>query len=221
MNSELQKSSIRYLLQKEGEQQACGKVRSESLHEDMSLIGFVPYSVVYSDFLLSLGVDLNDQLVITPYFVRFSKQDPVYPIFKSLRKANGMKYKVNEKLLISTIPEEVRDKVKSIYSLRSFKWIETKPMSGSRILESWRKQKDIFLRLFQNVFEEVDSSMEDSIELNYNGQPDDIELSGHITELTTITNDFLCLCSYMNKVTGLPSYIVLGADDVIRLLSDE
>ena len=227
MNPELQKNSIRSLLQEKGELTASGRVRSESLSEEMSLIGFIPYSY-YSRFtLLSLKADLNDQLIVSPYFVRFSKQDSVLPIFRTIRSAKGKKYLIDEKLTIDSVPETVLSKATGKY-VYEFRNELTQPLLGRKLVELRKKltfkRKGSFEQLFDGYIEKIefekDSIEENELDIQYIAQNDDWELSGHVAHMITITNDFLCLCSYMNKITGLPSYTVLCADDIIRVLSD-
>ena len=55
---------------------------------------------------------------------------------------------------------------------------------------------------------------------DYIGREGEYELSCGLENIVSISNSFLCLCSYMNKVTGLPSYTVLTAKDAIRVLPE-
>ena len=94
MNSQLLKSSLFSLLCDTGMQRAEGRVRSKSLLEEMSLIGFIPYTDYYIHHLLFSSVDLNDHLYVAPYLVKFSKDSPVYPYFKTITSAEGKKYRI-------------------------------------------------------------------------------------------------------------------------------
>ena len=60
MENQLQKSSVKNLLQEECIQHATGRVRSASLQEEMSLVGFVPYSLSNLYLQLAMYMDLND-----------------------------------------------------------------------------------------------------------------------------------------------------------------
>ena len=107
MKSQLQNSSLFDLLCVNGMQRAEGRVRSKSLLEEMSLIGFIPYTNNYLFYLgYRLNIDLNDHLFVAPYLVRFSKNTPVYPYFKTISKATGKKYKVDSNLFINPIFDE-------------------------------------------------------------------------------------------------------------------
>ncbi|MBQ7462778.1 MAG: hypothetical protein IJS63_11175 [Bacteroidaceae bacterium] len=104
MDSQLQKFCIYNLLQKTGVQHAEGRVHSKSLMEELSLIGFIPYT---DNYLLQkdigMGVDLNGHLYVAPHLVRFSTDTPIYPYFSTITKAKGNKYCVDENLFIDTI----------------------------------------------------------------------------------------------------------------------
>lgn len=226
MDLQLQESSIRCLLQKKGEQFAVGKVRSESLAEEMTLIGFVPYSLYYRYNLLSLKADFNDELIVSPYYVRFSKQDQVLPIYRCATIANGKKYPINEKFQLNAVPEDVLDKLSNDNRIsKNYSSYFKPPINGKRLLELRKKITNSFDRLFEGFIEEMGSLFGvvegADLGLQYIAQNDDIELSGSVTGMTTLTNDILCLCCYMNKVTGLPSYVVLSSNDTIRVMSDD
>lgn len=203
MNSQLQKSSLFSLLCETGMQRAEGRVRSKSLLEEMSLIGFVPYTDHYLHQLVLSSVDLNDHLYVAPHLVRFSKGTPVYPYFKTITKAIGKKYRIDEKLYIDPILDEIP---KSVLQYAHFKL----PLDGKQLLQLMSKKwdkRDLFIR-------------NDDGSYDYNGREGEWELSCGLGNMISISNNFLCLCSYMNKVTGTPSYTVLTSDDTIRVLSE-
>lgn len=203
MNSQLQKSSLFSLLCDTGMQRAEGRVRSKSLLEDMSLVGFIPYTDYYLHQLVLSSVDLNDHLYVAPYLVRFSKDTPVYPYFKTITKAIGKKYRIDEKLYIDPILDEIP---KSVLQYAHFKL----PLDGNQLLhlmsKKWDK-RDLFVK-------------NDDGSYDYNGREGEWELSCGLGNMISISNNFLCLCSYMNKVTGTPSYTVLTSDDTIRVLPE-
>lgn len=203
MNSQLLKSSLFSLLCDTGMQRAEGRVRSRSLMEEMSLIGFIPYTDYYKYQLFLSSVDLNDHLYVAPYLVRFSRDTPTYPYFKTITKAMGKKYKIDEKLYIDPILDEVPKFV--------LQYAHPKlPLDGKQLLrlmsKNWDK-RDLFIKNDDGTYD-------------YNGREGEWELSCGLGNIISISNNFLCLCSYMNKVTGTPSYTVLTSDDTIRVLSE-
>ena len=192
----------------------------------MTLIGFIPYSLYYRYHLLSLKADFNDELVVSPYYVRFSKQDHVLPVYRNAAIASGKKYLINDKFQLNAVPEDVLDKLTNDYRInKNYSSYFKPPISGKKLLELRKKIGKSFDRLFEGFVEEVTSLFGvvegAELDIQYIAQNDDIELSGSVTGITTITNDFLCLCCYMNKVTGLPSYVVLSSNDTIRVMSDD
>lgn len=201
MNSQLQKSSLFSLLSDSGMQRAEGRVRSKSLLEEMSLIGFIPYTDYYLHQLLLSSIDLNNHLYVAPYLVRFSKESPVYPYFKTITKAIGKKYRIDGKLYIDPILDEIP---KSVLQYAHFKL----PLDGNQLLrlmsKKWDK-RDLFVKNDDGSYE-------------YIGREGEWELSCGLGNMLSISNNFLCLCSYMNRVTGTPSYTVLTSDDTIRVL---
>lgn len=197
ISSQLYESNISSLLQSSGEQKAIGRVRSASLSEEMSLIGFV----AYTPFLIN--VDLNDHLIVTPYLIRFSKDNTLFPVCKSVRKAKGQKYKIDHHLLIDPMLEEIPDFVLKYAKV-------SRPLTGDTLLSLMSKKWDK-----KDFFEQV----EDGSYL-YVARDNELELTGLTGKLTCITDDFLCLCTYMNKVTWMPTYTLLPPFDVIRCFSE-
>lgn len=202
--SQLHKSSLFNLLNETGMQQAEGRVRSKSLLEEMSLVGFIPYTDCYLHQLdFGISIDLNDHLFVAPFLVRFSKDTPVYPFFKTILKAKGKKYKLDGSLYIDSIIDEIPDYV--------LKWRElARPLTGEAFLKMRTKQWNPESLLESN----------DNGDPQYVGKEDDLELCCGLGNMISISNNFLCLCSYMNKVTGRPSYAVLTSDDAIRVLPE-
>ena len=203
VHSHIHKSSLFNLLNETGMQQAEGRVRSKSLLEEMSLIGFIPYTDYYTIQLALNSVDLNGHLYVAPNLVKFSKDTPAYPYFRTITKATGKQYRIDGKLYIDPILDEIPS---CILQYAHFK----QPFNGNQLLKmiykKWDK-KDLF------------SKNEDG-SYNYTGREGEWELSHGLGNMISISNNFLCLCSYMNKVTGTPSYAVLTSDDTIRVLPE-
>ena len=197
MSSQLNKSSISSLLLSSGEQTAIGRIRSASLGEEMSLIGFIAYTPSF------INVDLNDHLIVTPYLIRFSKDKTLFPVCKTVKKAKGQKYKIDHHLLIDPMLDEIPK-----YILKNT--IVSLPLTGDVLLNLMSKKWDK-----KDFFEQV----EDGSYL-YVARDEELELTGLTGKLTCIADDFLCLCTYMNKVTWMPSYALLPAYDVIRCFSE-
>lgn len=197
ITSQLQKSSISDLLQSSGEQTAIGRVRSASLGEEMSLIGFVAYTPFY------INVDLNDHLIVTPYLIRFSKDNTLFPICKTIKKAKGQKYKIDDHLLIDPMLDEIPDFILKYAKV-------SRPLTGDVLLNLMPKKWDK-----KDFFEQVEGGV-----YLYVARDEELELTGLTGKITCIADDFLCLCTYMNKITWKPCYALLPPFDVIRCFSE-
>lgn len=202
--SELQKSSLAYLLNETGMQQAEGRVRSISLLEEMSLIGFIPYTKDFTIQSILNPANLNSRLFVAPYFVKFSQDTPAYPYFKRISMAEGKQYRVDGKLYIDPILSDILHNT-------PLQYVNPKmPFDGNQLLQLLKKRR---------VTEDLLIKNEDKT-YDYIGREGEYELSCGLENIVSISNSFLCLCSYMNKVTGLPSYTVLTAKDTIRMLPE-
>ena len=195
--SKLYDSSISEILQSSGYLEANGRVRSVSLLEEMTLIGFVAYTPFW------INVDLNDHLIVSPYLIRFSKSDTLFPVCKSVKKAKGQKYKIDHHLIIDPILDEIPE-----FTLKYVKI--TRPLTGDVLKTLMSKKWDK-----KDFFEQ----QEDGSSL-YVARDHELELLSLNGKMTCITDDYLCLCTYMNKITGLPSYVLLPPYDVIRCLPE-
>lgn len=220
MNEQLRKTSVKELLYEgakdpailfDGEslntdeiEYAHGTVVSESLGVEMSLIGFIPYSVAFGLYQFSMYINFNDTLVVTPYFIRFSQSDVILPIFQKVSLANNKKYVLDESITICTLQEE-----KLLSGLRN-KVTKLPYVSGESLKNVFNRIKD------KSMFEVGDA---DSI--FYIARNNEFVLEHGFGGVRYITNDFLCLCNYMNKVTGLPSYVVLSSHDTLRVLKKD
>lgn len=201
-NYQLQKSSLFNLLCETGVQQAEGRVRSQSLLEEMSIVGFIPYTDDYNQLWdFGTSMNLNGELYVAPFLMKFSKDTPVYPYFKTISKAEGKKFILNDHIYIDTVIDKIPKEV--------LKWrTATRPLSGEAFLKVRTKSWNPECLL----------ESDDEGKLYYVGKPDDWELSCGLGNMKYLSNNFLCLCSYMNKETGTPSYAVLTSDDAIRVL---
>ena len=204
MENQLQTSSVKNLLQEEGIQHATGRVRSVSLLEEMSLVGFVPYSLSNLYLHLSMYMDLNDGLIVTPYCIRFSHINTIYPIFKSIQLASRNKYDVDENLIIGSIVDDIPERI--------FKALKVpNPFMNKKILQRLLMQDWDKGSLFENSGDG---------NVRYIARENEFEMKEGLGKLICISNDFLCLCRYMNKVTGLPSFTILPSEDTIRVIPE-
>lgn len=202
---ELEKSSLQRLLCDNGILHAEGHVRTKLLHEEMSLVGFIPYTAFEHHNLVMNSLVLNDHLYVAPYLVKFSNEAPIYPYFKTITKATGNQYKIDNKLYIDPILNYLPS-----YYIDNFKHCNL-PFNGKQLIplinKKWDK-KNMFIKNEDDTY-------------NYVAQEDEWELSCGPGKIVAIANGFLCLCSYMNKVTGMLSYVALLPNDVIKVVPED
>ena len=199
MNTKIQEQSIYSQLMNNGSESAKGRVRSQSLLEEMTLVGFVPYNEIGYWSRIAPSFNLNAKLLVTPYYLKVG-DGPVYPYYDKAKKAKGVHYSLDENLIIDKLSEYVNNN-------QSYPFTADK-LDNRSVLRL--KQKTNFLELDENTNEN-----------NYVGQEDDIELYRDYWKDRSVSNDLLCLCVYMNKVTGKPSYILLPSTDVFRVIPEK
>ena len=201
----LEQTSIKNNLQKVGIEIAKGKVKVEYFEEELSLFGFIPYNVYKNNLHLSVNVNLNEDIIVTPYLVRFDNKSYPIPLFKKIGLAKDKKYNLNKDLLIDTRLEDVPEfYFKKILDNSPFHPL---PIPGDNFLKYMDKaynKKKVYLE------------RKEDRTCDYIGQEGELLLSQSALNVSCISNDFVCLCCYENKVTGRLSYIVLPSNDVIR-----
>lgn len=201
----LEQTSIKNNLQKVGIEIAKGKVKVEYFEEELSLFGFIPYNVYKNNLHFSIGINLNAAIIVTPYLVRFNNRSYPVPLFKKIEFTKGQKFKLNNEILIDTRLEDIPDR--NLGEILDGSPLHPSPIPGDDferyIKKAWPKKRLYFER-------------NDDGSCNYICQDGELLLSQSALNASCISNDFVCLCCYENKVTGLLSYIVLPSNDVIR-----
>lgn len=214
MNSLIEKSTIKKLLLNQGQQFASGRVRTDYLLEEMSLIGFVPFSEFWDNICYDTGINMSTNLYVTPHLLRPSDRNKPIPIFKCISKAQGEKYVIDGNFMIDSIIDKIPNNVFEKVKYKECK----KGFNGSSLKNLLIYDKSLYRDLSEKGVIEQPSN---ETPITYIGDENDLELSDGIGKIKFISNDFLCLCAYMNKVTGLPSYIILPSDRTIRVLPEE
>lgn len=199
----LEQTSIKNNLKKVGFEIAAGEVETSYFKENLSLLGFIPHNIYKDKLQFSINVNLNEDLIVTPYLVRFSNNRFPIPVFKKIENAEGKKYRMDNDLLIDTRLNEI-----SGYNLSNLLNSKVVPIpvpasSFINYIKSYIYKKEYIKRNDNNTFD-------------YIGQKGEWLLSDSELQVTCVTNDFVCLCFYQNKVTGKPSYVVLPSNDLIR-----
>ncbi|MDY6294504.1 MAG: hypothetical protein SPL78_10475 [Bacteroidales bacterium] len=199
----LDQTSIKNNLQKVGFEIAKGLVETDYMNADLSLIGFIPYNVYKNNLHFSLSVNLNERIIVTPYLVRFDNKSYPIPLFKKIELAKDEKYIINNDLLIDTRLEDVPKPFKG-------RFLDNDPLHPLPI------PGDKFKMYIKKASNRPYLKKNEEDTYYYIGQDGELLLSQNALNVCCISNDFVCLCSYENKVTGLLSYIVLPSNDIIR-----
>ncbi len=209
MSNEIQKSSIKEILNSGYGITNNKKVRSILFDEEMTLLGFIPFTNTY--LFLDETVNLNDRLIVNPFYVKFP-EGSVYPLFTTIWSAENRNYIVDNNLILDFLLEESLDldngKIKKHY---------TRPLRGDSILRLMHNSKNA------NIFP---LERNEDGTYSYIGRKGELELSGFISMNNNknnicITREILCVCAFINKVTGLPSYSVLSPEDTICIMTDD
>lgn len=198
---EIQKTSIRNLLQTKGMQEAVGSVCFEPLELEASLIGFIPYN--RSDDLSASDItpiNMDCDFVLSPYRIRFKDIDNTFPITKQVSIAQGKRYLIERNLSSYLLGKLKKNDLSKYLQFKTTNWADA-ILRGHNINDCISKNEEGLLV--------------------YTANKDDLEFSRDTGDHIWIYNDFLCLCTYLNKVTGLPSYAVFSPEDTIRILSDK
>ena len=209
MTSQLDKSSIKSLLLEPNNptgdnfQYAEGRVRSLWFNDEVNLIGFIPYDET------KMGIDLNSPFVLTPYMIRC--EGAKFPSFlcECVRNSNGKRYPLNDCTCV--YPNVIEDIPKWIFSntLDNNAWI-----NGTSLNRNIKKYEQKLSDTLSGKFEKNEDDT-----YSYIGREYVWELS--FRQIKFLAADFLCVCSYINKVTGKHDYVLLPSDYVIRILPSE
>lgn len=176
-----------------------GLVYSPWIRRDLTLIGFLPYSFHEMDVII------NMPFIFTPFLLKYEHSDKPFLIYKAVECAKGISYPLRVGLDFISVFDGIPE-----YCLRG-KNGKTQPLYGDFLNELIIKEKTKALKNFMNRFKEIEHG-----QYAYLGRDFEWELSrGNIQ---CICRDFLCLCSYMNEVTGNITYVLLPSTDVYKIL---
>lgn len=183
-----------------------GKVRSYGMKSDITLLGVIPYQPY--DVAGIERCIINKPFFVTPYMIRFHDSNSPIMIYKNLKKACGQKYVLND--LFYSFSKRVFANISPNILNNS---TETAlPINGATLLKILSKEKKWNLsKLTQYEFSE------DAV--SYIGQDEEWELT--VGRLVCVADEFVCLCSYMNTVTGKLDYVLLPPEDVYFVLPED
>lgn len=219
MDSQLAKSTIFNLLLEKKYIQAEGKVRSVSLEESMSLIGFIPYASTCDPTFI---INMNEDVIVTPSLVRFKSNKNPYPLMKHIRFSERGKYKYNRNLRIATIQAQTNinfsnGRFNNIH-IDFNKYENTHdPLICNKIIKNYNSY------CVGNLEKDDEGFLiyvPDATEFIFTRDNENFLVNEEVNSYTYIADDFLCLCAYINKVTGKPSYSTFPPQDLIKVLEN-
>jgi len=179
------------ILKKKGSLNAGTCVRVPGYPFELYLVGFISYTERLSSKILS--VDLNSHLYVTPYYIRIGTINEQHPIFSHIRVAQKKSYILTDKVYVNPLIDRIGD----IYGY------STGYLKGSLLTQNTNFVIKGFVQ-----------QSEDGV-CRYTAQDNEIELTSDYLDILSIATGFLCLCRYINPVTGLPSYTLVTSNDAI------
>jgi hypothetical protein len=202
-----QKNSLLDKLKESGEMTARFPVYSESFGLHMQLVGFVPY--------WSLNVDMNSEVIFTPYRVRNLKQEVTLPVMGAIRTAVSNERFLMSRTLYTPYGFDIRGF--NYYLLALDQAERTQNTAEKRI--DWSKSSDANTVLRYAARSEFYKQREnlqvnDERGLEYIASDDEFVMTRTYGNYTAIAGRFLCSCAYMNTVTGRPSYLLFDPEDL-------
>lgn len=206
MDDQLMSSSIKNLLDKKKVLQAEGEVRFGIFPERITLLGFIPYHMGPYGFSVAnkriMEIDFNERLVVSPHRIRQNNSETSYPVLKMIKKSNSEIFQYDRHLRIySMAPEMLQNKVLIQYLNNPSKSL------ADNLLRS---------KIISSLFKTNEEGL-----LQYETKENDYIFTRTYGDYTCIANDFVCLCSYINKISGLPNYSLFDPEDIVKVISEE
>lgn len=194
-SSVLKESSVKAILNKKQHIDAGLTIRAVGFKYDMHLVGFISYSP-------NLFIDFNDRLIVTPIVVKFLSAPYIHPIFQHIKFANNSIYPLSKKLLLNTLFDRAGAKNWKDFDQQG-------NLDGEHVKKAMNRNwnKDGIITTEDGTY-------------CYVAQNYEIELTSDYSDNVSIANLYLCLCRYINPVTGLPSYTLVTPDDAIIVMPE-
>lgn len=211
MDNLLSNNSIANLLQQNGEMDVEVNVCSKTFKQAMTLVGFIPYNELDTLDFYKPQININSEVIFTPYRVKFPMFEATYPVMKKIRLAEkGESFLVQRKVVT---PYGVKGFIGYYHDVEREDYPEDKK---KRVLEY--KTKDLLRQVKASPYYNPNSlSVNEDGLLVYNLSPEEFVLSRTFGRYTVVSNHYLCLCAYTNSVTGLPSYSLFDPEDIYKI----
>ena len=185
----------------------------------MMLVGFIPYTAKFDP---TLFINMNEDMIVTPSLVRFKNHNRPVSLMKYIKLPEETKYKYNRNIRIATIEAYLainQNQNGSRYISKDFADYENtpSPILCNKIIKKYNT-------LCVGNFEKDDFGLlvycPDATEFIFTRENITPWTNEEVNPFTYIADDFLCLCVYINKVTGIPSYSTFPPQDLIKVLDN-
>lgn len=209
------KTNISDLFKQRGELEANMNVFSDTFAQDLTLIGFVPFNEFDLSFVYTPQINLNEDVIYTQYRIRLASLDLTLPVMKKIRlvKAeNGEKFECQRKL-ITKYPIEI---FKNYYCA-----LENSDFEEKTKKNIMRQNVERVLKTSYKYDMGKNNLYEEDGKLFYRANAKEIVFTRTHGEYTVISNEFSCLCAYVNSVTGKPAYALFSVEDLFEIDSDK
>lgn len=210
-NKFLSENSVAKLLQKNGELDVKLNVCSETFNQSMTLVGFIPYNEMDSLEVYNPRMDMNGDILFTPYRICIPGVEKTFPVMKKIRFAKeGESFLIQRKLITP-------------YGIKGFNeychYIENEELTEAKIKNVLRIKINDILRQVKSSPMYIPEKLikNDDGFLEYKTSTSDFVSIRTYGDYKVISNNFLCLCAYTNLVTGKPCYSLFDPEDIYKV----
>ena len=208
MNKFLSENSVAKLLLKKGKLDVKLNVCSETFNQSMTLVGFVPYNELESLDYYVPTIDMNDDVLFTPYRIRVPRVEKTFPVMKKIRLAKDSESFAIQRKLVT--PYGIKGFSGYCHYMEKEELTEVKKKSilSSKINEILRQVKS----LQQFVPNKLVTNNEGFLE--YKASSNEYVSTRTYGDYMVVSRCFLSLCAYTNVVTGKPCYSLFDPEDI-------
>lgn len=208
MNKFLSENSVANLLLKKGKLDVKLNVCSETFNQSMTLVGFVPYNELESLDYYVPTIDMNDDILFTPYRIRVPRVEKTFPVMKKIRLAKDSESFAIQRKLVTP------------YGIKGFSGY-CHYMEKEELTEV--KKKSILSSKINEILRQVKSSQQfvpnklvtnNEGVLEYKASSDEYVSTRTYGDYMVVSRCFLCLCAYTNVATGKPCYSLFDPEDI-------
>lgn len=208
MNKFLSENSVAKLLLKKGKLDVKLNVCSETFNQSMTLVGFVPYNELESLDYYVPTIDMNDDILFTPYRIRVPRVEKTFPVMKKIRLAKDSESFAIQRKLVTP------------YGIKGFSGY-CHYMEKEELTEV--KKKSILSSKINEILRQVKSSQQfvpnklvtnNEGFLEYKASSDEYVSTRTYGDYMVVSRCFLCLCAYTNVATGKPCYSLFDPEDI-------